>query len=131
MGTLLYAAPRIAFVMFWDIFWGLSLGFLLSAVIEELVSKDEMSPLLPDSRPRNIAIASALGAVSSSCSYAAWRRRSAMLPSPWRVMLWKDILVGVHGSVHRRRRFLTISPGMSTRKAEPPSFSTRSSRSAW
>ena len=65
------AALRMAFVMLWDIFWGLSLGFLFSAVIEELVSKDEMSGLLPDSQPRSIAIASALGAASSSCSYAA------------------------------------------------------------
>src|SRR5947209_12986935 len=30
-----------------------------------------MSRLLPDSSPRSIAIASALGAASSSCSYAA------------------------------------------------------------
>ncbi len=61
----------MAFVMFWDIFWGLCLGFLFSAIIEELVSKDEMSRLLPDSKPRSIVIASALGAASSSCSYAA------------------------------------------------------------
>ena len=64
-------ALRMAFVMFWDIFWGLSLGFLFSAVIEELVSKHEMSRLLPDAGPRSIVIASALGAASSSCSYAA------------------------------------------------------------
>lgn len=57
--------------MFWDIFWGLSLGFLFSAVIEEIVSKDEMSRLLPDAAPRSILIAASLGAASSSCSYAA------------------------------------------------------------
>ena len=61
----------MAFVMFWDIFWGLSLGFLFSAIIEELVSKDEMSRLLPDAGPRSILVASGLGAASSSCSYAA------------------------------------------------------------
>jgi uncharacterized protein len=65
------AALWMAFVMFWDIFWGLSLGFLFSSIIEELVSKDEMSRLLPNDRPRSIAIASLLGAASSSCSYAA------------------------------------------------------------
>jgi uncharacterized membrane protein YraQ (UPF0718 family) len=64
-------ASWLAFVMFWDIFWGLSLGFLFSAIIEELVSKDEMSRLLPDSRARSISKASLLGAASSSCSYAA------------------------------------------------------------
>jgi uncharacterized membrane protein YraQ (UPF0718 family) len=57
--------------MFWDIFWGLCLGFLFSAVVEEVVSRDEMSGLLPDSRPRSIVIAAGLGAASSSCSYAA------------------------------------------------------------
>ena len=61
----------MALVMFWDIFWGLSLGFLFSAVIEEIVSKDEMSRLLPDAGPRSILIAGSLGAASSSCSYAA------------------------------------------------------------
>lgn len=61
----------MALVMFWQIFWGLSLGFLLSAVIEVVVSKSEMSRLLPDASPRSIALASLLGAASSSCSYAA------------------------------------------------------------
>jgi uncharacterized membrane protein YraQ (UPF0718 family) len=61
----------MSFVMFWDMFWGLSLGFFFSALIEELVSKHEMSSLLPDARPRSIAIATGLGAASSSCSYAA------------------------------------------------------------
>jgi hypothetical protein len=65
------AALWMSFVMFWNIFWGLSLGFLFSAVIEELVSKEEMTRLLPDAGPRQIVIASALGAASSSCSYAA------------------------------------------------------------
>jgi hypothetical protein len=61
----------MALVMFWNIFWGLSLGFLFSAVIEEVLSKDEMSRLLPDSHTRSILIATGLGAASSSCSYAA------------------------------------------------------------
>lgn len=61
----------LSFTMFWQIFWGLSLGFVFSAVIEILVSKDSMSKLLPDRRPRSIIIASLLGAASSSCSYAA------------------------------------------------------------
>lgn len=64
-------ALRMAFVMFWEIFWGLSLGFLFSAIIEEIVSKDEMSRLLPDDGLRSIVTAAGLGAASSSCSYAA------------------------------------------------------------
>ncbi|RDK04640.1 permease [Paraburkholderia lacunae] len=61
----------MSFTMLWQIFWGLSLGFLFSAVIEVAVSKSEMSKLLPDASPRSLTVASLLGAASSSCSYAA------------------------------------------------------------
>src|ERR1700736_4905599 len=61
----------MAFAMFWEILWPLILGFGLSAVIQAVVSHAEMSRLLPDDRPRSIAIPTALGAASSSCSYAA------------------------------------------------------------
>lgn len=69
--TSLGHALMLAFTMFWQIFWGLSLGFALSAVIEVLVPKDAMSKLLPDHGPRSIATAGLLGAATSSCSYAA------------------------------------------------------------
>lgn len=61
----------MSFTMFWDIFWGLCLGFLFSAIIEVAISKGEMSRLLPDDKAESIVKASALGAASSSCSYAA------------------------------------------------------------
>ncbi|MDR5743553.1 putative permease [Caballeronia peredens] len=61
----------MSFTMLWQIFWGLSLGFLFSAVIEVVVSKSEMSMLLPNASPRSLTVASLLGAASSSCSYAA------------------------------------------------------------
>src|SRR3989442_1460324 len=57
--------------MFWEILWALILGFALSAVVQAVVSKREMTRLLPDDSPRSIAIATLLGAASSSCSYAA------------------------------------------------------------
>ncbi|MDR5751337.1 MULTISPECIES: permease [unclassified Caballeronia] len=69
--TALGHAFWMAFTMLWQIFWGLSLGFLFSAVIEIAVSKSEMSRLLPDSSARSLTVASLLGAASSSCSYAA------------------------------------------------------------
>ena len=61
----------MSFTMLWDIFWGLSFGFILSAAIDVAVSKEEMATLLPDTRPRSVATAMLLGAASSSCSYAA------------------------------------------------------------
>jgi uncharacterized protein len=64
-------ALSLAFAMFWQVLWPLALGFLLSAVVEALVSKQTISRLLGKDRPREVAIATALGAASSSCSYAA------------------------------------------------------------
>jgi uncharacterized membrane protein YraQ (UPF0718 family) len=61
----------MAFAMFWEILWPLILGFGLSGVVQAVVSKGEMSKLLPDDSPRSLAIATGLGAASSSCSYAA------------------------------------------------------------
>ena len=61
----------MALLMAWEILWPLILGFALSAVVQAVVSHKEMSRLLPDDRPRSIATALALGAASSSCSYAA------------------------------------------------------------
>jgi len=64
-------ALRMAGVMAWEILWALCLGFLLSSVVEAVVSKAEMGRLLPDSSAKTIVKASAMGAASSSCSYAA------------------------------------------------------------
>jgi hypothetical protein len=57
--------------MTWEITWALILGFLLSAIVQALVRKATISRWLGDDRPRTLALASALGAASSSCSYAA------------------------------------------------------------
>ncbi|MDX6526877.1 MAG: uncharacterized protein QOI43_2388 [Gaiellales bacterium] len=64
-------ALSFAFGMGWEILWALILGFTLSGAVQAVVSKREMRRLLPDSSPRSLAIATALGAASSSCSYAA------------------------------------------------------------
>jgi uncharacterized protein len=68
---LILRALSMAFAMGWEILWPLILGFTLSAVVEAVVSHREMAQLLPDDRSRSIATALALGAASSSCSYAA------------------------------------------------------------
>src|SRR2546427_1101529 len=64
-------ALNLAFGMFWEILWALILGFALPAVVQAVVSKSEMTRLLPDDSPRSLAVACGLGAASSSCSYAA------------------------------------------------------------
>ena len=69
--TALGHALWMAFAMLWEILWPLILGFGLSAVVQAVVSKSEMTKLLPDDSPKSLALACALGAASSSCSYAA------------------------------------------------------------
>jgi len=71
LGHELVRALSFAFGMFWEILWALILGFTLSGAVQALVSKEEMRRLLPDDSPRTLAIATGLGAASSSCSYAA------------------------------------------------------------
>src|SRR5579859_3219889 len=57
--------------MTWEITWALILGFLLSSIVQAIVRKSTIVRLLGDDRPRTLLVASALGAASSSCSYAA------------------------------------------------------------
>jgi len=71
MSAELLHALNMAFAMFWEILWALILGFALSGVVQAVVSKKQITKLLPDDSPRSITIACALGAASSSCSYAA------------------------------------------------------------
>ena len=62
---------REAFFMFWETLWALVLGFGLSGAVQAFVSKEDMQRALGDHRPAAVARASGLGAISSSCSYAA------------------------------------------------------------
>jgi uncharacterized membrane protein YraQ (UPF0718 family) len=71
IGREVLDALSFGFGMFWEILWALILGFALSGVVQAVVSKREMRRLLPDDSPKTLAVASALGAASSSCSYAA------------------------------------------------------------
>lgn len=68
--TAIDAALALAGTMAWEILWALILGFGLSAVVQAVVRRDTVVRLLGDDRPRTLATATALGAASSSCSYA-------------------------------------------------------------
>src|SRR2546422_4544141 len=71
VGPELWRAFSFAFGMTWEVLWALVLGFALSAAVQAVVSKREMTRLLPNDSPRSLGIACGLGAASSSCSYAA------------------------------------------------------------
>ncbi|MEH1837418.1 MAG: permease [Nostoc sp.] len=67
----IFLALSMTFSMFWEILWALILGFTLSGIVQAVISKGEMSRLLPNASPKSIAVACGLGAASSSCSYAS------------------------------------------------------------
>jgi uncharacterized protein len=64
-------ALGVAGSMTWEITWSLILGFTLAAVIQALIRRQTITRLLGDDKPRTLALATGLGAASSSCSYAA------------------------------------------------------------
>jgi uncharacterized protein len=65
------AALQAAFFMFWEILWPLALGFLLSAVVQAVVSRGAVVRVLGRADLKGFAFACGFGAASSSCSYAA------------------------------------------------------------
>jgi uncharacterized membrane protein YraQ (UPF0718 family) len=69
--NLLWQALAMAFSMFWEILWPLVLGFALSAVVQALVARETLARALGGVGPRQLLLATLLGAASSSCSYAA------------------------------------------------------------
>lgn len=62
---------RESFFMLWQTLWALVLGFSLSGAVQTFVSRQEMERVLGNHRPAAVLRATGLGAVSSSCSYAA------------------------------------------------------------
>jgi uncharacterized membrane protein YraQ (UPF0718 family) len=57
--------------MTWQITWSLILGFTLSAIVQAVIRRGTITRLLGDDKPKALALATGLGAASSSCSYAA------------------------------------------------------------
>ena len=64
-------ALQISFFMFWEVLWPLAFGFLLSAMIQTIVSKRAVSSVLGKPDLKGFVLACGFGAASSSCSYAA------------------------------------------------------------
>jgi uncharacterized protein len=60
-----------ALLMAWTVWWALVLGFAISAIVQAWVPTERIQESLGGSSARPVALATALGAASSSCSYAA------------------------------------------------------------
>jgi uncharacterized membrane protein YraQ (UPF0718 family)/YHS domain-containing protein len=60
-----------AFQMAWEVWWALVLGFLFSAMVQAWAPRGRLEHALGGRGPRELTLATGLGAASSSCSYAA------------------------------------------------------------
>jgi len=84
LGQSLYEAAA----MFWEVLWALVLGFTLSGIFQVFVSKGQMQRAFGKPGLREVALATAFGAASSSCSYAAvataktaFKKGAALVPT--------------------------------------------------
>jgi uncharacterized membrane protein YraQ (UPF0718 family) len=69
--SVIWHGIRDSLLMAWEIGWALVFGFFISAVIQAWVPREKVQRALSGSGPRPVSLATALGAASSSCSYAA------------------------------------------------------------
>jgi len=60
-----------SFLMAYEVWWALVLGFAISAIVQAWVPRQKIENALSGSGPRPVSLATGLGAASSSCSYAA------------------------------------------------------------
>jgi uncharacterized membrane protein YraQ (UPF0718 family)/YHS domain-containing protein len=60
-----------AFLMAWEVWWALVFGFGISAIVQAWVPRRRIEAALAGEGARPVALATGLGAASSSCSYAA------------------------------------------------------------
>jgi len=60
-----------SFLMAWEVWWALVFGFAISGIVQAWVPRERIEKALSGSGPKPVALATGLGAASSSCSYAA------------------------------------------------------------
>src|SRR2546422_10085846 len=66
--------------MLWEVLWPLAFGFLLSAMVQTVVSKRAVAGALGKPDLKGFFLACGFGAASSSCSYAAVAVGKALFP---------------------------------------------------
>jgi uncharacterized protein len=68
---VLWNGLRDSFLMAWEVWWALVLGFAISAIVQAWVPRERIESSMSGSGARPVALATGRGAASSSCSYAA------------------------------------------------------------
>src|SRR5438046_2668967 len=71
---------RNAAEMAYEVWWALVLGFAISAIVQAWVPRARIERSLSGGGPRPVALATLLGAASSSCSYAAIAIAKSLFP---------------------------------------------------
>lgn len=56
---------------FWMAFWAFGLGYLISSLIQVLVTEERMKRTMGTAGPKSVALGTFFGFISSSCSFAA------------------------------------------------------------
>ncbi len=69
--SVIWHGIRDSLLMGWQIWWALVFGFLISGAIQAWVPRERVQSALSGAGARPVSLATALGAASSSCSYAA------------------------------------------------------------
>src|SRR5689334_17368440 len=71
MFSVIWNGLKDSFLMAWEVWWALVLGFAISAIVQAWVPRERIERSLSGSGAKPVSLATALGAASSSCSYAA------------------------------------------------------------
>ncbi|HDZ15879.1 MAG TPA: permease, partial [Methylophaga aminisulfidivorans] len=64
-------AARISLGFFWMALWAFILGYLVSSLIQVLITKDRMQKTMGKDGPRSMLLGTFFGFISSSCSFSA------------------------------------------------------------
>ena len=64
---------------FWKALWGFALGYIISSLIQVLVTRSRMQSAMGESGPRSVALGGFFGFISSSCSFAALASTRAIM----------------------------------------------------
>ncbi len=70
LGTILEGFKQ-SLLMAYEVWWALVLGFAISGIVQAWVPTERIQASLAGRGPKPVALATGLGAASSSCSYAA------------------------------------------------------------
>ncbi len=72
-------AAKTAAGFFWKSGWAFVLGYFISAMIQAFVPKGRLTPYLGGADAKSVSLATAFGAISSSCSFAALATARALV----------------------------------------------------